>query len=453
MKHHNLYNSFLCGILCLILIFPSKAFSQKAGIDMSKRISGELDAYFNSYVQAGDFSGCVLIAKGNSVLYQHCFGKSNFELNVNNSFDTKFRVASVTKSFTAACIILLKDRGLLSFFDPVSKYISDFPKGGQITIDMLLRHTSGLPEMDYDVVEKKHLSIEELLHSIRDKPFLFEPGKGSGYSNEGYLLLAFLIEKISGMSYPDFLDKNIIEPLGMKSTSTDDQTVLIKDRAAGYVNGPGEQGIQNSPWYDMAFTQGSGSLLSTVPDLYNWCRSVDKSALFSLLSLAYPYGWGKRNYYGHNLIEQSGGLSGFNSYISVYPDDHMYIIFTSNISSDFFVKATKDIPAILFNEKYALAKIRKPVVLDNGKMLSYVGKYMIDTTKVKFEIKLKNNYLYLSWLGADEAQYLLPISENKLFNKQDGGSVISFIKNEQGKIIDIQFGQEGGEQSHCTKLN
>jgi CubicO group peptidase (beta-lactamase class C family) len=185
--------------------------------------SARLDQVVQSYVADNHFMGSVLVAKGDQVILSKGYGSANLEWEIPNAPSTKFRLGSMTKQFTAACILLLEQRGKLKVEDPIKKYITGTPPAwDKITIYNLLTHTSGIPNFtsfpDYATTEALPSPAEKTVARFRDKPLDFEPGSKYSYSNSGYVLLGYLVEKISGESYEKFLRENIFTPLGMKDS-------------------------------------------------------------------------------------------------------------------------------------------------------------------------------------------------------------------------------------------
>jgi CubicO group peptidase (beta-lactamase class C family) len=163
---------------------------------------------------------------------------------------------------------------------------------------------------------------------------LFAPGKEEQYSNEGYVLLAAIMERSTGMSYESFLRQNIFKPLGMNHTGVMCTRWPVSDHAVGYISGM-DGGVARLPFNEAGWN-GAGSLYSTVDDLYIWLKAVDDNRLFAFNALKYPFGWGKRHYSGRPLVEQSGQLEGYTAHMAVYRDEKVYLVFLSNIESGFF---------------------------------------------------------------------------------------------------------------------
>ena len=247
-----------------------------------------MDQVVQSYVANHQFMGTALVARGGQVIFSKGYGSADLEWDVPNSPDTKFRLGSVTKQFTAASILLLEERGKLNVSDPVKKYLPDAPAAwDKITIFHVLTHTSGIPNFtgfpDYPKLEPFAATPEELVARFRDKPLDFEPGEKWKYSNSGYVLLGYLIEKITGDSYEKFVRENIFTPLGMKDSGYDSNSAVIPHRASGYV--PGKNGFENAGFVHMSIPQGAGALYSTTEDLLKWEQGLFGGKLLKAASL------------------------------------------------------------------------------------------------------------------------------------------------------------------------
>ncbi|MFB0543667.1 MAG: serine hydrolase domain-containing protein, partial [Candidatus Bathyarchaeia archaeon] len=264
-------------------------------------IEAEVDEFIKPHVEMRDFSGAILMAREGRISVRKAYGMANYELGVPNTPQTKSHVASITKTFTAAAIMMLQEERLLSVDDPIDQILPDYPRGELITPHHLLSHTSGIPNYDnfpdYNERMLRHSTLEETVAWFRDKPLEFEPGERRSYSNSNYVLLAHLIEAVSGESYEEFMQENIFHPLGMEDTGNFSHEAIVKNRAGGYA--PGPNGLINAVWYDKSFKMGSGSLYSTVEDLYKWDRALYTDRLLKKSSLermyAHGYGWGREN--------------------------------------------------------------------------------------------------------------------------------------------------------------
>jgi len=232
-----------------------------------------MDQVARYYVDVHQFMGTVLVARGDAVIFSKAYGSANLEWNVSNTLDTKFRIGSMSKQFTAAAILLLEERGKLKLDDTIKTYYPDAPAAwDKITLRHLLGHTSGIPNYtntpDFGRMSSWHATPEELVKRVRDLPLEFEPGAQMRYSNTGYVLLGIVIEKASGTGYAAFLKQNIFDPLGMKDTGYDENSAILPRRAAGY--SPSPNGDANAMYVDMTTPFSAGALYSNAPDLLRW---------------------------------------------------------------------------------------------------------------------------------------------------------------------------------------
>jgi CubicO group peptidase (beta-lactamase class C family) len=302
------------------------------------------DQVVQPYVANGQFMGSVLVARGPAVVFTRGYGSANLEWNSPNDATTKFRLGSLTKQFTAASILLLEERGKLSVDDRVKKYLPDAPAAwDSITIRHVLTHTSGIPNFtgfaDYRPTAPFATTPEALVARFRDKPLDFQPGDKFNYSNSGYVLLGYLVEKISGGTYEAFLQQNIFAPLGMKDSGYDSNTAIIPRRAAGYV--PGAPAPLNAGFVHMTIPFSAGALYSTTEDLLRWEQGLFGGKVLSAGSLEkmttpfksdYAFGVLVRTAADRKVISHNGGIDGFNTYLAYYPDSKTTIVVLGNLN-------------------------------------------------------------------------------------------------------------------------
>src|SRR5437763_6894778 len=304
-----------------------------------RTIESKVDAYLKPFLDLHGFTGSILIAKGGRVLLSKGYGMANFELNVANTPQTKFHLGSVSKTFTAAAIMILQERGKLNVHDPLSKYIPDYPNGDRLTLHHLLTNTSGIPNVnnfpEYATQSKFPHTPSDLIPMFKQKPLDFEPGtRGYTESNSNYNLLAYIIEKLSGQTYGEFLKQNIFDPLGLRDTNHDgDASVLIANKASGYVP-VGATSVENAPYLDWSIKTGNGSIYSTVEDLFRWDRALytekvlKKSSSQQMFTEQYGWFYGKR--LNRNVVRMNGRSPGFNSEFQRYVDDDVCIVVLAN---------------------------------------------------------------------------------------------------------------------------
>jgi len=252
------------------------------------------------YEQNGLFSGAVLVAEGGEVIYEGAFGYANYEWQVPNTVDTRFRIASISKPFTMVLVFQLYEEGVLDLKGTIKDYLPDYagPGGNRITVEQLLVHSAGIASenavRDLDDIERHTWTKERFLRHIEGYELQFEPGERHAYSNFGYTLLGLIIEAASGTSYAELLEERICVPAGMTDTMLDLNKSLIERRAAGY-HYDSELGVVNSPYLDMSFVFGAGHLLSTVRDLFLFDRVLRTGDLVSPELLEFMLGFSAEN--------------------------------------------------------------------------------------------------------------------------------------------------------------
>ena len=262
--------------------------SSGTGQSETGQIESRLDEVAKSYTPGNAFMGSVLVVEKDKVLLNQGYGMASLEWAIPNTPETKFRLGSLTKQFTAALVLLLQQDGKLNVNDPVSKYLPDAPKAWEkITLANLLGHTSGIPNFTNDKdfgtwSASAHTPAEEIAY-FRDKPLDFEPGAKFDYSNSNYEVLGVVLEKVSGKHYGDLLRERIFEPLGMQDTGLDSDELILPKRAQGYA--PSPHGLIMARSESMSVPWAAGSIYSTTGDLLKWERGLFGGKLLSPASL------------------------------------------------------------------------------------------------------------------------------------------------------------------------
>lgn len=416
--------------------------------------------YLNAHFYQKTFNGSVLIAKEGQILFSEGFGMADIELDVPNTPKTKFRLGSITKQFTSMLIMQLQEKGLLNVNDRLTKYIPDYLDGDKITIHHLLTHTSGVPSFtgfpDYTKVMVQPLKPEEIIALFKNKPLEFDPGTKYRYSNSGYILLGYILEKVSDKPYDLLLQENIFKPLGMTDSGYDWNQMIVKNRASGYAMDKGE--LANASYIDMHIPHAAGALYSTVEDLYKWDRALHTDKLLSRESMNkmftpflnnYAYGWNISELFGRKLISHGGGINGFVTYIARFPDDDACILVLSNLTASRTGQIYRDLAAILFGEQYELPKEKKAVQIDPGLLDAYVGMYELEGER-SIKVFKEGDRIFAEFVGQGTAE-LFAESETKFFMKE-ADIEISFVKDESGNVAHLIIHQ-GGEETSAKKLN
>ncbi len=411
-----------------------------------------MEEVVQSYVSGKRFMGSVLVARDQTILLDKGFGFANLEWNLPNSPTTKFRLGSVTKQFTAASILLLQERGKLNVDDPVKKYMSDAPPAwDKVTIYNLLTHTSGIPSFtgfpDFASTEAIPTTPEKLVARFRDKPLEFQPGEKWNYSNSGYVLLGYLIEKISGQTYEKFVQENIFTPLGMKDSGYDSNSAIILRRAAGYA--PSPNGPVNAGYVDMSIPLSAGALYSTTEDLLRWEQGLFGGKVLSSASLQkmttpflhdYACGLGVSAAKGRKLIEHGGGIEGFNTQLSYYPDEKLTVVVLGNLNGTAPGEIAERMAQVVHGEKVVLPAERKEIKVPKKILAEYVGSYELAPSFI-FVVTLEGDQLVTQATG----QPKVPIfaESQTLFFPKVVDAEIEFFKDEKGQVTHLVLHQGG----------
>jgi len=366
---------FLFCIALVLLVSHQVALAQ----DHAAKIQ-ELLALAHKYRQ---FNGSALVAENGKVTYKGAFGMANMEWNIPNTPDTKFRLGSITKQFTATAILQLVEQGKIKLDAKLSDYLPEYRKdvGDKVTIHHLLTHTSGIPSYTgqpgfFENVSRNPYKADDFVKKYASGNLEFEPGSKYSYNNSGYFLLGAIIERVTGKPYELVLKENIFDPLGMKNTGYDHHATIIPKRATGYSKTP--DGYTNAPYLDMSIPYAAGSLYSTVEDLYLWDQALYTDKVLSAQSKAlmykpflenYAYGWVvmnasfKQNDQPVQVIRHGGGINGFSTTIVRFPKEKNLIVMLDNTGEN-VDRLSDSIAKILYNQPYDQPKMSIVSVLD-----------------------------------------------------------------------------------------
>jgi len=369
MRRDRLSNRVWFCIAIIFLIAPHAAVAQ----DHAAKIQ-EFLTVAHKYRQ---FNGSVLVAENGKIIYKGAYGQANMEWNIPNTPDTRFRLGSITKQFTATAILQLVEQGKIKLDAKLSDYLPDYRKdtGEKVTIHHLLTHTSGIPSYTsqpgfFQNVSRNPYKVDEFVKKYASGDLEFEPGSKFIYNNSGYFLLGAIIERVTGKPYEQVLKQNIFDPLGMKNTGYDHHDTLIPKRASGYSKTP--DGYTNAAYLDMSIPYAAGSLYSTVEDLYLWDQALYTDKVLSAQSKAlmykpflenYAYGWAvanasfKQNDQPVQVISHDGGINGFSTTIVRFPKEKNLIVMLDNTGSEYVNRLGQSIGKILYNQPYETPKM------------------------------------------------------------------------------------------------
>ncbi|MBV9925743.1 MAG: serine hydrolase [Acidobacteria bacterium] len=430
------------------------------------RPAPEFDRIASSALKAGGPGGVVLVARKGRVVYQKAFGMANMELGVPMREEMVFNIGSMTKQFTAVAVLQLVERGKLSLQDEVTKYLPDYTAGGQkITVEQLLTHTAGIPASAPEAMtrlqgEKRLVTLQEIIATFKGRPLDFTPGTKWSYSNNGYMLLGAIIEKVSGIPYPEYLEKNLFEPAGMTATHFGDDYKVVRNRAASYIYSRAESQFLNAANDKVETAYSAGAIQSTAEDLFRWNQALLSNKLVTKESLAkaraeyklpdgqgthYGYGWFVGNIQGSPMVEHGGNMGGFMSHAIYLPREDVFVVVLYNF------RAPDRLPEFLAGDLAALAIGRpydiREISLDESALRPYAGVY--EEGGVERLLTVEGGRLYYQRAGANRL-LMKPYAKDKFFF--DNTAVVAEFKRDAGgKIVALSLTSKRGISSSTLR--
>ena len=421
-----------------------------------KKLAVDYDKMLLDQFKPGETGCAALVAKDGQVIYNRAFGMANLELNVPMQTDMVFRIGSITKQFTAIAILQLMEQGKLSLEDDITKFIPDYPtQAYKITIEHLLTHTSGIKSYtnvpDYIKNVRTDMKPEELINNFKNLPMEFAPGTKWNYNNSGFFLLGYIIEKVTGKTYADYLQENIFTPAGMTSTCYGSDSKIIKNRAYGYQQGG--EGVVNSDYCSMTQPYSAGSIMSTVGDLFKWHQALYAGKLVKKETLEkavteyrladgkgtnYGYGFFLSQLQGSPTVEHGGGIFGYLTSSVYLPEEDVFVALFSN--------STAKAPEFTALKMAAMA-IGKPlttavITVDETTLDQYAGIYVNDSGR-EVTVKRDGTQLAATLAGAG-TRMMSPVEKDKFlvedafmyatFNRDASGKIVSFVSDDRGSL-------------------
>jgi len=387
-----------------------------------------------------------LVSRNGQVIYKKAFGMANLELNVPMQVDNVFWIASMGKQFTAMAILQLMEQGKLNLQDEITKFIPDYPtQGNKITIEHLLTHTSGIHNFSGMKDPDKKLTTDctpnEVIDFFKNLPMSFAPGTKWEYSNSGYFLLGYIIEKITGKTYAEYLEENFFKPLGMTNSLYANNKRIIKNRVGAYSQG--DNGFENSRTLNMTHVYSAGAIQSTVEDLFKWHQAVHAYKLvkkenldkaFTRYKLTdgketdYGYGWRLGYVYESSSIWHGGGIEGFGTTEIYLPKEDVFVAVFSNCDCNYPRDIASRLAALAVGRPYEYIEL--PV--ENTILQEYTGVYENQKSQPRI-ISVSENKLF-SQLGRGPKYNVKAYLKDKFFFDNDAMQTIEFSRNKKAKI-------------------
>jgi CubicO group peptidase (beta-lactamase class C family) len=418
--------------LALPIIFsfmvPMIASAQEADLN------AQVERYLEPYVSSKNFTGVVLVAKGDKLLVNRAYGYANESLRVPNTPSTRFHIASISKPFTAAAILLLQERGLLGTSDKISKYLPGFPRSDQITVLNLLTHTSGIVNVnnlpEYEKAQRFPQTPATLIQLFKDKPLDFEPGAKYAYSNSNYNILAFIIEQVGKRPYGEFLRANIFVPLGLPNTGHDGNAAdIVPNSASGY-QPRGNDELENASGIDWSAKTGNGSLYSTSADLLKFVRAYAQGKLLKPATVAElwvekpgnNYGWFVRKAHGELAVASNGRSPGFTSSLEYYPGRDLVVIVLSNSYSPVSQSPiAEDLAAMALGQSVSVPEKIEAVSISPDEWRGLEGTYSFGSDffrpNARVHLESHGQNPFLNW-GNNFETALTPVGKGEFLDRQ-----------------------------------
>lgn len=399
------------------------------------------------FVTTNNFSGTVALSNHDSIVYLESFGKMSHEFNLKNHQDSKFYLASVSMLFTSAAIMKLVEQGKITLSDTLDKYLPSYKNATKITIHDLMAERSGIPaigknsDVDYDIITQFTQTPESLYTMFQEQDLLYEPGSQYSHERSGYIVLALIIEKLSGKSFGDFLREEIFDPLEMHGTGhSEGEHMIVENLAKGYST-KDLYGIEASSQIDWSSKTGHASIFSTSADLIKFGNAALNHQLLSQESWdkiftdhgdRVGYGLFVTDHLGRNRVHMNGRSPGFSSFFCIYPEERVVMAITSNLYGTVPTTMGNMILSEYFNEPYEPLRLssKNPSQQEIAKFLG-TYKFNANFYRPNFELEVfdKDDQLYTSWGG------LLPVED-------ENGEITRYILRTYWS--DIQFEEKNG---------
>ncbi len=413
------------------------------------------DRYLEPYLETGNFSGSILVARGGTVLLARGYGWADLEHSVANTPRTVFHIASVSRVVTATAALLLVEDGLLALEDPLSRHLPGFPNGERITVHHLLTLSAGFPNVNslpgYDEWSLSPQTPASLTARFRDLPLDFEPGERSVHSNSNYNVLALLIEELSGKRFGEFLDQRIFAPLGMTATAHDDDPArIVPHRARGLIP-TGVAGFVNAPFLHWSVKTGNGSLYSTVEDLYRYDRALAEGRLLPPESVAatfaehFPnngYGWVVRERFGDRELYINGRSPGFGSYLGRLEEQDLTVVVLGNLYNSLPTDIARGLMALALGEEPEPVRFGgQPLAAEL--LAELTGDYQFGddfyAPNARYSITAEGGHLLA------DGDWLMPAGDLAFVHRIYGSDLL-FERDSSGRVVALVWDEFRGER-------
>lgn len=442
-------------------------------------LAESLDRYLSARTELGRFSGAVLVAKGDRVLFRKGYGFADVARRVPYRPETRHAVASITKMFTAMAALKLRDAGKLRLDDPVCLHLAGCPEAWKpVTVEQLMRHTSGIPDYEepLELGSGKYLAVmteegasRRLVEDAKKKPLDFPPGTKFRYSNTGYLVLAEVVETAARRPFNDVVTDLLLRPAGMRRAGMFDGRTRPEGLATGYTHpelgwakflagAPLSDGhLLPRPRLPLTPPAGDAGLYATVDDLLAWSRAMDGGALvpkaeadevFTPGLESYGYGWFSGEGFRRRRFRHSGALPGYTSDFVKFPDDGLTIVVFCNLDRARLSALVRDVSAIVLGDPWDPPVRGDVATLTPADTVRLEGVYAMADGRTLTVTKKPD--LLTAELKDRYTAGLVPLSPTRFYFPLGDGTA-TFALGEDGRAARVNI-RYGGEDHVATRV-
>lgn len=433
-----------------ILIPPGAALAQSRDAEIVR----QAEALLEQTTAADGPGAAMLVARGDDVLFRRARGLADIELGVPLAPDQTFRIASVTKIFTAATVLKLAEQGRLSLDDPLARHLPDFPGADGFTIRQLLNHTAGVSDIVSDLQPgflRRDLTTDVVVAEIAKRPPAFAPGARMAYSNAGYILLGAVIEKVEGKPWHVVLDERLLQPLGLTGTRYGTDGPIVPGRVSGYTTGQ-DRTVRNAGYINASGPAAAGALSSTVDDLHRWMRALATGEAIGadgFQQMSTPptlpdgttsgYGFGVYDWRlrGLAMIGHTGQIDGFATMAAYIPEHDITIVVLANNDGFNARMIGRQLAAIAIGQPY-VPLIGRPLTGDAARILP--GVYGADAAQRTLSVR--DGLLYSQRPRRDPIPIQIS-SEGRLHFNPDELSYFVPVLDERGLVAALDYFADG----------
>ena len=425
--------------------------------DLADQIESYIADYGRDWGPAFKFHGSIVVARDGEVKFAKGFGYADPATQRPNEPTTRYRLGMLTEQFTAVAILQLRDDGILDLDDPISRFLPNYPRGAEITVEQLLTHTSGIPNytalQDFESWKDQRHTTDEMIARFSQLPLEFDPGTGFSPSNSGYFLLGAIVERVSGTSYGDYVQKNVFAPAGMTSSTYGD-AYATGQQARGHVWND-EEILDPPEPIDMSAFGGAGGLVSTPMDLVKWDKAlyegtlVHGSSVEELLTpneVGYGYGWVVSEGYGQQVVSFPGAIDGFNGSVMRFTEDRTLVVVLCNTEVVPGARVAQDVAMMVYGDEPPRRVEQHEVQIAPRTFGRYVGAYgLTDQTRERYTTVLDPERfsmlerVYVQRLG-DRLYFQVPGHNLTWMHPMGGGKF--FFKDHSGNRVSFQIGKD-----------